>query len=173
MEKAPFICLQVEFLLKAYWKELRDLEVKYEQFGVELRLRLKEFSAPPRLKDEVEASIMRLLSNSVSVTFKSDPLPADTADATAQRLQAIARKNCCYLTADIKSKHRCCPIPKAASASARALLADDFLLSPDVFRRIEVENGSIEIRLGDIALQKVSNDKPSTDIFSYAYRWTS
>ncbi len=57
---------------------------------------------------------------------------------------------------ELRCKSQCYTIPKALSSNLQVLQSDDFLSSPDVFNKIDVANGSIEIRTGDIGLQKVS-----------------
>ena len=134
---------------------MRDIEKKYEQFAVELRLRLNEFSAPPHLKDEIESCVTKLLSNSKTITFKSSPLPKGIAEIVEKHLKPIAQKNYCHIMTELRSKSQCYTIPKAQFSNTEVLPIDDLFFSPDLSRKMVVANGSIETRIGDIALQKV------------------
>jgi hypothetical protein len=151
-----FIFIQVEFLLKTCRWELRQIEEKYKQSVVQLRLGLNEFLAPPHLKNEIEACVTQLLSNSKTTTFKSSSLPKGIAEKAEKRLKSIAQSNHCHIMTELRSKSQSYTIPKASSSSTEILPFDDFLLSPDLSRKMVIGNGSLEIRIGDIALQKVS-----------------
>ncbi|CAF3999400.1 unnamed protein product, partial [Adineta steineri] len=146
---------QVEFLLRNYRDELREIEEKYEQFGLVLRLRLNEFLAPAHLAKEIESSITQLLSDSNTRTFKSSSLSKGVAEIAEKHLKSIFQNNYCHIMTELRSKSQYYTIPKASSSNTEVMPVDGFLFSPNVFRKIVVANGSIEIRIGDIALQKV------------------
>ena len=133
---------------------MRQIEINNKSYDVELRLRSKEFSAPQHLKDEIESNIKQLLSQSSTLTFKSIELTKDIAETAEKYVKIIARRSRCYITTTIKYKSQYCIIPKASKSIVKQ--SDDFLSSSDVFNRINIANGSIEVRTGDIALQKVS-----------------
>ncbi len=140
---------------------MRQIEINNKPYDVELRLRSKEFSAPLHLKDEIESNIKQLLSQSSTLTFKSIELTKGIAETAEKYVKTIARRSRCSITTKIKYKSQYYIIPKASLSTMEASKStmkqsDDFLSSLDVFSRIIVANGSIEVRTGDIALQNVS-----------------
>jgi hypothetical protein len=143
--------------------ELREIEKKYKCFGVDIRLGLNEFSAPQHLKNEIESSIQQLLSQSSSTTtktFESIQLFKDIAEYEEKHLKSIARKNHCYIKTELKHTHQSHSVPKASISNiqvSKSIVAqsEHFSSSSDVFKKMIVENGSIELRTGDIALQEV------------------
>jgi hypothetical protein len=142
-------------------RKLKALEKKYKEFSVQLQLRTSEFCAPQHLKDEIESDIKQLLTGSSTTTFKSIELSKDIIEIAEKHLKYIARRNHCYIRTELRHKSQQYTIPKALSSSIHASKStikqsDQFLSSSDVFNKIAVANGLIEIRTGDIALQKVS-----------------
>jgi hypothetical protein len=151
----------VEYLLATCSVALGIIKDKYEPAGFDLRLRTNEFSAPLHLKDEIESSITQVLSQSPNRTFKSIELSKDVAEQAVKHFKSIARKVHCYIMTESKCKSRCHIVPKALSSSihvSKSLVeqSDHFQCSVNVFNRVVVANGSIEVHTGDIALQKVS-----------------
>ncbi|CAF4287034.1 unnamed protein product [Rotaria socialis] len=151
---------QIEFLLRECAEKLKQIVKTYKEFGVHFRLRRREFVAPQHLKDEIESCITQLLSSSTSKTFKSIPLSKDIADIAEKQLKNIARKCHCHIITESKYKFRSYTIPKGLSSNGHVLKStmeqsEHFLSSPDVFNRLAVADGSIEIRTGDIARQDV------------------
>ncbi|UJR16812.1 hypothetical protein I4U23_003711 [Adineta vaga] len=145
---------QTEFLYRNYRTELTDIEKKYDEFGVELYLESNEFLAPTHLKDEIEPCVAQLLSNSKSITFNSKSLPKDIEEIAEKHIKQIAHKYCCPISTQLRTKSQYYTIPKALSSSTSALSVDNFLFSPNVSGKVPIGNASIEIRMGDIALQK-------------------
>jgi hypothetical protein len=149
------------FILRSCNSELDEIKEKYENVGVDLRLRLNEFVAPPYLKDEIESCVAKLLPQSTTKTIKSIQLSKDVAERAEKHLEYIAHKyNCCVKT-ELTYKSRSYIIPRSSSSNkqmSKSLIdqSNDFCCSSDVFNKIPVGNGSIEIRIGDIAQQKVS-----------------
>ncbi len=108
------------------------------------------------MKDEIESCVAQLLSKSKTTTFKSIQLSEDIAELAEKHLKYIAHKNRCCIINELRCKSQCYTIPKSLSSNLQVLQSDDFLSSPDIFKKIDVANGSIEIRTDDIGLQKVS-----------------
>jgi hypothetical protein len=129
--------------------------------GVELRLREHEFLAPEYLREEIESRIIKLLSHSATLTFKSIQLSKDIAEQANKHLKFLLPRNYCNIHTELEYQSRCYAIPKASSSNmqvSKSILeqSDQFRCSMEVFNGIVIKNGSIEIRTGDIALQKVS-----------------
>jgi len=72
----------------------------------------------------------------------------------------IAQKNGCYIKTEFEHIYQCHSVPTASvsnSQVSKSIMAQSelFCSSSDVFKKMIVGNGSIELRTGDIALQKV------------------
>lgn len=155
----------MEYLLEIHSDTIRRIERQYKSFGVDFRLELNEFSAPPYLKDEIESSIQQLLSQTLSSTtrktFESIQLFKEIIKQEEKHLKSIAKKNRCYIKTQLKHVYQFHSIPKASvsdSQVSKSVIAQSELLcsSSDVFKKMIAGNGSIELRIGDIALQNVS-----------------
>ncbi|CAF1330481.1 unnamed protein product [Adineta steineri] len=152
---------KIEFLLETCSRKLRAIEKKYKQFDIDIRLTSHEFSAPHHVKDEIEFCIKELLSYSLTTTFKSIELFQDIAEVAGKRLKSIAFRSQCHIMTELRHKRQHYIIPKASSSNIQVSKSvvkqsDQFMSSLDVFNRVVLANGSIEIRTGDIALQKVN-----------------
>ena len=104
---------------------------------------------------------MQLLSNATKITFESLLLCKDAAEIAEKHLKYIARKYHCHILTESRHDTQAYIIPKALSSNSPILhsvkkQSDDILSSPDIFNRMSVAKGSIDIRTGDIALQQVS-----------------
>lgn len=130
--------------------------------GVKFHLRKNEFQAPEYLKKEIESGIKKLIpDSSTTTTFTSAPLSKDIAQSVDKRLKTMARKYPCGIHTEFEYQSRSSILPKADSSniqSSKLILeqSDHFYRSTEVSQGVMVNNGSIEIRTGDIALQKVS-----------------
>ncbi|CAF3163547.1 unnamed protein product [Rotaria sp. Silwood2] len=152
---------QTENFIDANWDELEKIETKYSDFGVKLRLRLNEFSAPRHLKNEIESHIEQLWSCSSSIiTFNSIQLPITVAENVEQHLLLIAERAHFSIKTKLKYIDQSFVVPKASIFNNQISKSIEeqsnlFSSSSDVFKKITLTNGSIELRTGDIALQKV------------------
>lgn len=113
------------------------------------------------LKSENETRIGQLVSKLKSVTFKSLRLPMDIAEKTERQLHNIAHRNYCCIKTMLNYKTQLCSIPKVSSTISRASRSMkeqsiQLCSSSDVFKKIAVENGSIEICVGDISRLQAS-----------------
>ena len=82
------------------------------------------------------------------------------AEIAEKYLKPIARKNRCYIMTKLLYESECHIIPRGSSVDStlsKSLVeqSESFLFSSNVFKRILVGNGSIEVRAGDIAQQDV------------------
>ncbi|CAF1388528.1 unnamed protein product [Rotaria sordida] len=154
---------EMQSIMETHSNELINIERKYAKLGVCLRLRLNEFSAPRHLKDEIESSIQKLLFQSTSKTttmLESIPLFTPIAEKEEQYLKSIAQHNRCYLKTELKHNYQSYPVPKATISNkqtSKSIIEQSelFCSSTNVFKKLIIANGSIELRTGDIALQKV------------------
>lgn len=102
------------------------------------------------------------VSNLKSIVFKSLQLPKKVAEHVKENLHNIAHWNHCYIKTELKHKKQLIPIPKASlttiSHTSKSIKeqAIQFCSSSNVFMKITVGNGSIEIRSGDIGQQQAS-----------------
>ena len=152
---------KIEALIQTHFSELIQIERKYRNFGVKLRLNINEFSSPRHLKDEIEISIEKVLFQpSTTITFKSIQLSKSIAENVEKRLVSIAQKNHCCIKTKFKHKYQSYPIPKASISNiqiSKSIMAQSerFFSSSNVFKRMIIANGLIELHIGDIALQNV------------------
>jgi hypothetical protein len=75
-------------------------------------------------------------------------------------LKSIARKNSCYIKTELKHSYQSHSVPKASVSNtqvSKSIITQSelFSSSSDVFKKMIVGQGSIELRTGDIALQQV------------------
>ncbi|CAF4193216.1 unnamed protein product, partial [Adineta steineri] len=99
-------------------------------------------------------------SNLKTYTFKSVELYYDIADRLYSNLKTLAKKNHCYCYLKTKTKLKFYPIPRAHENTlntSQSIIAqsDLFCSLPSVFCQTKLANGSIEVLIGDIAIQKV------------------
>ncbi|CAF4593643.1 unnamed protein product [Rotaria socialis] len=152
---------QINTLDEAHWSALEDIETQHKDCGVDIRLTLNEFSAPRHLKDEIESSIEKLLSQpATTIEFSSIPLLTDIAEKEEQHVRAIAQRCYCSVKTELLCNYQSYPLPKASISNkqiSKAILEQSelFCSSPDVYKKRIIADGSIELRTGDIALQKV------------------
>lgn len=76
-------------------------------------------------------------------------------------IKNIAQKNRCYCELTLKTKNKSYRIPRSdknSSFVSKSIIeqSKSFCSSPLVFCQTKLTNGSIELVMGDIALQKVS-----------------
>ena len=127
-----------------------------------IRLSLNEFSAPAHLKNEIENSIEQLFSSfssRITRTFQSMPFAQMLAENEIKHLTSMIQ-NRCYMKIHHQSFVQSYDIPKAPSSTMETskfivTQSELFSSSPDVFKKMSVAKGFIELRTGDIALQEV------------------
>ena len=130
----------------------------YKNNGVELRLGSREFSAPENLRAEIENTIVKLLGvNSKNI---SHILPTKIAQIALLKLNTIVTNSRGCLNIEVDQSHRDCMIPKTPiSVINRPSSFNDephkFLQSGYIFNRILFGGSSLEVRVADIALEKV------------------
>lgn len=129
---------------------------------MKIRFHCNEFSSPEHLKDEIQTSIEQLLSclpPTITRTFQTISLFQPIAENEEKHLISLVG-NRCNLQIHFKPEPQFYSIPKASPSNAeisRFILTQSTLFSssPDVFKKMIVANGSIELRTGDIAIQEV------------------
>ncbi|CAF1440926.1 unnamed protein product [Rotaria sordida] len=152
---------QIENFIDANSDQLEKIEIKYSDFGVKLRLRLNEFSAPRHLKNEIESCIEQFWSRSSSITtFNSIQLPITVAENVEQHLLLITERTNFSIKTKLKYIDQSFVLPKASIFNNQISKSIEeqsnlFSFSSDVFKKITLTNGYIELRTGDIASQKV------------------
>ena len=155
------VCVRIHFGCQSWISELREIQVKYAEMGVKFHLRKNEFQAPEYLKKEIESVIKNLIANSSTTTFISKLLSKYIAQYVDKRLKTMARKYPCGIYTEFEYQSRSYILPKVDSSNiqpSKLILeqSEHFYRSSEVSQGVMVNNGSIEIRTGDIALQKVS-----------------
>ncbi len=141
-------------------KELRFIEKEFKTGCVELHVQENQFYAPQCLKNEIRSRIKNLVSNLKTKTFKNIELYYNTADILCLNMKNIAQKNHSYCEIKLKTKLKSCQIPRGHknTLNTSKLIIEQsnlFCSSPLVFCQTKLANGSIEILIGDIALQNV------------------
>ena len=129
---------------------------------MKIRLYCNEFSSPEHLKDEIHTSIEQSLSrlpSTITRTFPTISLFQPIAENRAKHLISLVGSRC-NLQIHFKHEPQFYSIPKASPSNAeisKFILTQSTLFSssPDVFKKMIVANGSIELRTGDIATQEV------------------
>jgi hypothetical protein len=147
--------------LRLCFKELHDIEGEFRTDGIELRLRQNHFYAPQYLKNETESRLVNLLSNLKTKTSKSAELYYNITDKLCLFIKTLAQQNHCCCEIKVKTKLKSYQIPRATentSATSKSIIEQSnlFCSSSLVFCQAKLSNGSIEVLIGDIALQKVS-----------------
>ncbi|CAF1029912.1 unnamed protein product [Adineta steineri] len=143
------------------YRKLKNIEREFRHYyGVQFFIEQNYFYASQCLKDEIESRVIKLLSNLKTYTFKSVELYYDIADRLYSNLKTLAKKNHCYCYLKTKTKLKFYPIPRAhentLNTSQSIIEQSDLFCSlPSVFCRTKLANGSIEVLIGDIAVQKV------------------
>jgi hypothetical protein len=143
---------------------LKAIEKEYEEDGIVIRMRQNEFYASQHLKNKIEFRVNSLLTSLTSITFESIPLYYDIADKEISRLKNIIQNNHCDCELKLRTNSKSYVIPKAMKTPSTTYLisksvieqSDLFCSSPLVYPRAKVSNGSIEVLIGDITVQKVS-----------------
>ncbi|CAF0878197.1 unnamed protein product [Rotaria sordida] len=158
----PITSIQMEYLTNIGLKDLKVIEKEYQKENAKIRIRYDEFYAPENLKNDIELSMNTLLSSLESITFECMPLYYDIADKEILHLKNIAHKNRCGCELILKKNLKLYRIPKAIETSStinfvsRSLIKQSelFCSSPVVSQQAKSSNGSIEVLIGDIAVQK-------------------
>ncbi|CAF5008920.1 unnamed protein product [Rotaria sp. Silwood1] len=128
---------QMSTLIETQWEALEETEKKYEEFGVNLRIRSHEFSAPSHLKNEIESSILKLLSQpSTTFEFSTIPLFIDMIEKEEQHVKTIAQRCWCSVKTEV-----------------------DVIIVPATFNGLK--EGVVE-RLGEIEYEKTHVDVDGT-----------
>ncbi|CAF4945453.1 unnamed protein product, partial [Rotaria sp. Silwood1] len=152
---------QIESFVACHRNPLQKLERWYQDYGVQLRLESHEFSAPQHLKEDIESNIEEILSeSSTAKTFQTIELFKDIAIKEEQYLNNIAERCRCYIKTELKHNCQSYLVPTASITKkqvSKSIIEQSklFCSSTNVFKRMTVANGSIELRTGDIALQNV------------------
>ncbi|CAF3983528.1 unnamed protein product [Rotaria magnacalcarata] len=151
---------QLEYIANFCIEQLHDIAREFRNDYIKLNIRENQFYAPHYLKNKIENSILNLLSNLKTSTFKSKQLHYDIADKLHLHIKKIAQQNRCYCQLTLKSKNKSYRIPRSnknSSLVSKSIIeqSKSFCSSPLVFSQTKLTNGSIEIVMGDIALQNV------------------
>ncbi len=141
-------------------KELRFIEKEFETGCVELHIHENQFYAPQCLKNEIRSRIKNLLSKLKTKTFKNIELYHNIADILCLNMKNIAQRNRSYCEIELKTKLKSYQIPrghKNTLNTSKSIIeqSDLFCSSSLVFCQTKIANGSIEVVIGDIALQNV------------------
>ncbi|CAF2078725.1 unnamed protein product, partial [Rotaria magnacalcarata] len=155
--------IQAQYLSGVGSKELKTIEEEYRKNNSKIRICHDEFYAPQHLKNDIELRINALLSSLKSVTFDCMPLYYDIANGEMLHLKNIARRNHCECNLQLKTTVKSYKISNAMETSltnyavSRSLMKQSelFCSSSLVSLQSKSSNGSIEVRFGDIAVQKV------------------
>ena len=156
-----FLSIQLEYLANLCSHELNDIEREFQNDGVELHIRQNLFYAPQYWKNEIQSRVKSLLSNLKIHTFQSMEFYYDIADRLCLNIKRIAAKDHCYCEFKLKTKIKSYQIPKSnekISIISKSISeqSNSFCSSPFVFCRSRIAHGSIDVFIGDIALQKVN-----------------
>ncbi len=86
-----------------------------------------------------------------------------TADKICSNIKNLAQRNHCYCEINMQTKLKSYPIPKGhgdLSNTSKSIIDQSnlFSSSPLVFTQAKFGNSSIEVLIGDIALQKVRSE---------------
>ncbi|CAF2676130.1 unnamed protein product [Rotaria sp. Silwood2] len=151
---------QLEYLANFCTEELHNIEREFPNDYIKLNIRQNQFYASQYLKNEIQNSIINLLSNLQTTTLKSIELYYDIADKLYLNIKNIAQQNRCYCELKLKKKLKSYQIPKSNQNTSIILKSfieqsNLFCSSPFVFCQTKLTNGSIDVLMGDIALQKV------------------
>ncbi|CAF3480718.1 unnamed protein product [Rotaria socialis] len=151
---------QLEYLANFCIEQLHDIAREFHNDYIKLNIRENQFYAPHYLKNKIENSILNLLSNLKTSTFKSKELHYDIAEKLYLHIKKLAQQNRCYCELALKSKSKSYRIPRSnknSSLVSKSIIeqSKSFCSSPLVFSQTKLTNGSIEIVMGDIALQNV------------------
>ncbi|CAF3564415.1 unnamed protein product [Rotaria sp. Silwood1] len=158
----PMTSIQMEYLTNIGSKELKAIEKEYQKDNIKIRIRHDEFYAPEKFKNDIELRMNSLLSSLESIIFECMPLYYDIADKEILHLKNIARKNHCGCELKLKKQLKSYTIPKAMETSSTINLVSRSLMKqselfcslPVVSQQAKSLNGSIEVLIGDIAVQK-------------------
>ncbi|CAF4065341.1 unnamed protein product [Rotaria sordida] len=152
---------QIEAFTECHSNPLKSIERLYNDYGVKLQLESNEFLAPEHIKNDIESYIEEILSEvSTNKTFETIELCKDIAIKEEQHLRIIAERYKCYIKTELKHNYQSYPVPKALISNTQVSQSifeqsKQFYSSTDVLKKMIVANGSIELRIGDIALQEV------------------
>lgn len=124
---------------------------------------MHEFSAPQHLKDETELFFQRLLSQSASTnttTFESQSLYRKIAEQEGKYLKSIIQNSRCYTNIEFQHTSTVHSVPKSTTTDnqiSKSIVTQSelFLSSAEIFKKMIIQNGSIELRIGDVTLQQV------------------
>ncbi|CAF1177333.1 unnamed protein product, partial [Rotaria sordida] len=151
---------QIEAFTECHSNPLKSIERLYNDYGVKLQLESNEFLAPEHIKNDIESYIEEILSEvSTNKTFETIELCKDIAIKEEQHLRIIAERYKCYIKTELKHNCQSYPVPKALISNTQVSQSifeqsKQFYSSTDVLKKMIVANGSIELRIGDIALQE-------------------
>ncbi|CAF1265776.1 unnamed protein product, partial [Rotaria sordida] len=151
---------QIEAFTECHSNPLKSIERLHNYYGVKLQLESNEFLAPEYIKNDIESYIEEILSEvSTNKTFETIELCKDIAIKEEQHLRIIAERYKCYIKTELKHNYQSYPVPKALISNTQVSQSifeqsKQFYSSTDVLKKMIVANGSIELRIGDIALQE-------------------
>ncbi|CAF3058552.1 unnamed protein product, partial [Rotaria sp. Silwood2] len=93
---------RLEYLANFCTEELHNIEREFPNDYIKLNVRQNQFYAPQYLKNEIQNTIINLLSNLQTTTFKSIELYYDIADKLYLNIKNIAQQNRCYCELKLK-----------------------------------------------------------------------
>ncbi len=142
---------------------MRNIEKEFRNDSVEFHFKQYQFYAPQCLKDQIQSRVEELLPILKTTTFKSKEFYYNIADKSSLNIKNLAQRNRCYCDLKLKTKLKSYRIPKAnetISTTSKSIIeqSDLFCSSPLVCCQTKLANGSIEVLIGDIALQKVNSN---------------
>lgn len=140
-----------------------------------MRLNCNEFSSPEYLKDEIQTLIEQShapLPPVITRIFQTIPLFQAIAENEEKHLISLVG-NRCNFQIHFKHEPQFYPIPKVSPSNieiSKYIRTQSTLLSssPVIFKKMNVANGSIELRTGDVAIQEVRSLVP---LFYYVSRY--
>lgn len=127
---------------------------------MEIHVEKNEFYASLCLKNEVRNRVKNLLTNIKTKTFKNIESYYNTTDKLCSDVKSIAQRSQCYCDIQLKIKSKSYKILQGHENTlntSKSIIEQSNLFSSSslVFSQTKLTNGSIEIIIGDIAVQKV------------------
>ncbi|CAF3683750.1 unnamed protein product [Rotaria sordida] len=157
---SQFSSEQLDYLADTFGQALSSVGEEFQDGYVIYHLRQNQFYAPEFLKNEVQNFIISLLSNLNTKTLKTTEFYHDIADKLCSNIKNIAQQNHCYCELKLKTKLKSYSIPRSNEntlITSKSIIEQSNLLCslPFVFCQTKLTHGSIDVLMGDIALQKV------------------
>lgn len=158
-----YLFSKIDYLTYICPNDVAQIQRNYQSDGVKFQIKSNEFVAPTYLETKIRDDINSLLLNVKSTTFQTIEIFQALAEKEIQRLQYIAHRNHCHINQyDFKiDDSKIHTVPQATSlnsiSSSKFLREQSnvFCSSPDIMKTVVMNNGSINICIGDITKQKV------------------